>query len=175
MNNKGYSLVELIITMAISAVVMTIVISFLATNSKNYQVAGDMVKLQMESQTVMNQLYDLVVESSWVELVEIDADKKALLIYKQTDLDIVYLDKNERQLYYIPDCTEADALNPAAIAYTEEENLMADYIEDIQMDPTDGMTLLQKKQLSLRVEFRIGEDRFSVERNIKLRNELGEH
>lgn len=171
MNNKGYSLVELVITMVISAVVMTIVISFLATNSKSYQIAGNMVKLQMESQSVMNQLYDLVVESNWVELVEIDANEKALMIYNQTGLDIVYLDKSDKQLYYIPDCTEEDAVNPAALSYTEEENLMADYIEDIHMDPTDGMTLLQKKQLSLRVDFQIDTDRFSVERNIKLRNE----
>ena len=172
MDNKGYTLVELIVTMVISAIVMTIVISFLATNSKSYQVAGDTVRLQMESQSVMNQLYDLVVESNWVELVEINLNEKALIIYNQTKIDIVYLDLYERQLYYIPDCTEAEAMNPTAITYTEEENLMAEYIEDLRMDPTDETTLLQKKQLSLRVDFRIDADSFSVERNIKLRNEL---
>ncbi len=172
MNNKGYTLVELLISMAITAIVVSIVISFLASNSKSYTYAVENVNLQMESQTVMNQLYDIIIESNWIELIDVDSNVKALIIYNTVDIDVVFLSKSEEELYLVENQTASDISNLTTIAYTKEENLMATSVIDLKILPIDQVSLITEKQICLVIDFENSTEKYTVERNVKFRNLL---
>lgn len=62
--NKGLSLVELVATMAILAVVSMAIIGFLTVCFRQYENAGNEVNLQYESQLVMNQIQEFVIDAT---------------------------------------------------------------------------------------------------------------
>lgn len=171
MNNKGYTLVELLVSMAITAVVVTIVISFLVTNSKNYTYASEEVNLQMESQTVMNQLYENIIEANWLELKDVNSDK-ALLIYRSTGIDVVFLNTADKCLYLVENLTKSDVADLSVISYQKDENLMATNLSDMSMYPADDESLIKDKQITLYLKFENTSLQYNVEQNIQFRNRL---
>lgn len=63
-NNKGVSLVELIIAVAILSIVGIAICGFMAFGSKNFSVSTKNVKLQYEQQVVVNRIRDIILETS---------------------------------------------------------------------------------------------------------------
>lgn len=66
LNNKGFTLVELIIVMAIMGLVGLAVAGFIGTSSSQYKSATKEVDLQYEAQIFMNQLGDMVQSATKV-------------------------------------------------------------------------------------------------------------
>ncbi|MGB4659534.1 MAG: prepilin-type N-terminal cleavage/methylation domain-containing protein, partial [Mobilitalea sp.] len=80
-DNRGLTLIELIIAMAISSIVIGMVIVIISAGSRNFNIAQNEVDIQMEAQTVVNQIEDTIIEASWIEEKSISADVKAYIIY----------------------------------------------------------------------------------------------
>ena len=67
MDNRGMTLVELLIAMAVSAVILAAVTMFAGNAQKSYQNAQESVNLQMESQVLMEQLGGWIMEGNRIE------------------------------------------------------------------------------------------------------------
>lgn len=63
----GFTLVELIISMAIFSIVSIMIMMFLQTGSKSYQRAKNELDLQMESQMLINQIRDMAYSANYAE------------------------------------------------------------------------------------------------------------
>ncbi|MFV0342907.1 MAG: PilW family protein [Anaerocolumna sp.] len=70
LNNKGLTLVELLVAMAIATIVICSITYFMATSSKSYSKANDEATLQIEAQTILNQLNELIIEAYNVKMNE---------------------------------------------------------------------------------------------------------
>lgn len=62
--NKGFTLVELIVSISILSIVGLAVVGFMTTSSKTYANANEEVSIQYESQLAINQLRDLVIDAN---------------------------------------------------------------------------------------------------------------
>ena len=176
LNDKGVTLVELIIAIAVSTIVIAMVITFLTAGTKSYTSANDEVSLQMESQTVMNQLEDMIMGSYWteirtVEVVDAIVNVKALIIYNEENIDVIYWDREAEKLYLVDEQTFDTIRNLSSISYTDEENLMAVYVKEIEI-PTNEDDILAKKGLQLVITFENDSNINSIVRNITFRNGL---
>lgn len=89
LNNKGLTLVELMIAMAIATIVIGSITYFMATSTKSYRKANDEITLQLEGQTILNQLKELIIEAHNVKM---DESAKTLTIYRG---DMIYYIKLE--------------------------------------------------------------------------------
>ncbi len=78
-DNKGYTLVELIISMAVFAVVLGAMTLLMSNGSKSYSNAKTELDLQMEAQTLMAQLNTMVMESNQAVY---DDTNKILTLYQ---------------------------------------------------------------------------------------------
>ncbi len=71
-NNKnitlGFSTVELIVAVMITAIVMAVIGPFIVAHVKSFQAGKDIIALQREGQLAMNQIAEIVVESSKVDI-----------------------------------------------------------------------------------------------------------
>lgn len=89
LNNKGLTLVELMIAMAIATMVIGSITYFMATSTKSYRKANDEITLQLEGQRILNQLNELIIEAYNVKM---DEAAKTLTIYHR---DMTYYIKLE--------------------------------------------------------------------------------
>lgn len=62
-NNRGFTLIELVITIAIVAIVSAVAFSFAVTSSRTYQKQTKEVELQYEAQLSVNQIQELLVDA----------------------------------------------------------------------------------------------------------------
>ena len=63
-NQKGFTFVELLVAILLLALVSVTVAGFLSVINQNYRHNQKEVDLQLESQTVMNQLRDLMIDTA---------------------------------------------------------------------------------------------------------------
>lgn len=68
-NNRGLSLVELIIAVTVSLIVLGAVTLFMYSAQKSYKLAAETIDLQVEAQLLMEQLGNWIMESNHVEVV----------------------------------------------------------------------------------------------------------
>ena len=61
-NQKGFSLVELVITMALLAMVSLAVSGFIATGSRTYVNTNREIQVQKEAQLSINQMTDIMID-----------------------------------------------------------------------------------------------------------------
>lgn len=63
-NNKGFSLVELMIAVALVAIVGTAVFGFMSVGAKTFTSTSSDVNLQSESQLAFNQMQDIIIDTA---------------------------------------------------------------------------------------------------------------
>ena len=68
--NKGFSLVELIVVIAIFSVVGIVVGGFLFTASRSYSLSANELELQDEAQLVANQIQEMLLEKVMDHIAE---------------------------------------------------------------------------------------------------------
>ena len=87
LNNKGLTLVELVIAIGMSTIVIGAATLFLYNAERSYRISQYSVDLQMESQILMEQLSNWVMESNRIEIGEAG---KALILYRMPTSKLVY-------------------------------------------------------------------------------------
>jgi prepilin-type N-terminal cleavage/methylation domain-containing protein len=161
-DNRGFSLIELIITIAISVFVLGILASFLWQSSNYYRRSNEEVTLQMEAQTILNQLKDLIVEADCVEFDD-STDPPVLRI--QQGEGLLYelsFDSSGKTLDFVKAVREADG----SISRTPPQ-LFGRYVEHFQISDTGDSFI--KLSFTLQGEFCTYEVKESL---IYLRNQI---
>lgn len=130
LNNRGFSLVELIVGIAILVIVSGATLGFMMTSTKTYKNVSDDVDLQEEAQIVMNQLETMVqnagkgvnfmykgktitenpadsvdvegfsFSASDIDTSAVDVDYKILYVYNQENRYVITFDVKNNKLMY---------------------------------------------------------------------------
>lgn len=94
-DNKGMTLVELLISIAISSIVIASIAFFMNYASRNYRNASNDVMLQTEGQTILNQLNEMIIEANNVKFAG-----ATLTIYQEEETITITLDPAANELIY---------------------------------------------------------------------------
>lgn len=189
-DNVGYTLVELVATIAVMAIVGGVITAFVVTVQKNYNSGLAEADLQYEAQLVTNQLQDLLMNStrgisysysgtmadgsaiseSYI-LADTDSDiadaeaveSKYLYVYDQTEYYVLEWKRSEKKIYFSSYDT---AGNPI-----EVNQLLAEFVTDFSVDlgeTAENNTLM----FTLNFEKEGAEKAYTTSHKIKLRNEI---
>ena len=79
--NAGFTLVELLVAMLMSLILITGVGQFMAASTNNYQAVDKQVNLQVEAQSVINSISDMILEANNVAYVTNSSGDKYFIIY----------------------------------------------------------------------------------------------
>lgn len=77
-NNKGFTLIEILVALAVSSVVITIVIAFISQGSRFYKTQSNTINLQNELQETSNVITDTLQEATYLSII---SDSKNLEVY----------------------------------------------------------------------------------------------
>lgn len=67
-NNKGFTLIEVLVALAVSSVVITIVIAFISQGSRFYKTQSNTINLQNELQETSNVITDTLQEATYLSI-----------------------------------------------------------------------------------------------------------
>lgn len=199
--NKGFTLIELIISIAILSIVGLAIFGFMATSSNLYGREVTQADLQYESQLVINQLQDMLIDASQSvtyfvtsggTAAEVPNDegidesavtKKEVRIYDGTKYYQVTWDKAEERLYYT-EYNAAASGGPSAKAAlgagaatpgSWEVNPSANHVRmaDYVREFSVDITNLEKnRSVMFRFLFAINNVSYATQHNITLRNRV---
>ena len=193
-DNRGVTLVELIVALSISTIILGSIWQFVITSTKTYSSQKDNVDLQMEVQQTMNQIQDLCVDanrsvaylvgaqevgndSEYTEATEAtEATTKTLNIYSDKKVSKIEWDKtNERITYQEFKVTNGNIEVPATpaadegAALPEGVEVLAEGVVGFEADVTKVET---NQVVKLKLTFEKGDATYEATRNITLRNQL---
>ena len=196
--NKGFSLVELIVVIAIFSVVGIVVGAFLLTASRSYSINATELNLQEEAQLVSNQMQEMILDTAYgisYEYVATDATGAELIKYMENDADVppagdltkkdVYIygkdhyyhiswDKSTSELYiqeYVKNASGSYELSSDYSGLPDDKVMFGRYISDFNVDLAQvGSDRLVSYDITFK---KPGSDRdYTVSRTVSIRNDV---
>lgn len=176
LNNKGATLVELIVVMAISSIVLVMIGTVISFGSRSYTVANREAKMQMDSQVVLSQIEELIIEANKIVSYTLTGNRKAYLLFYNNSVDVLVHDINTKKLYYEDDITVGNTVETNTsidymngMSYSDKENLMAENISDIYIEK---LTPTKDKIVTVSLIMSIGGNERTFIKQITLRNTI---
>lgn len=193
--NKGFSLVELIVVIAIFSVVSIAIGGFLVAAQRSYAVSANELDIQEEAQLVANQLQEMILDTSLgisyqyvvvdehgTELIDYmtndaetvlpegDLAKKDLYIYGLDYYYHIYWNKESSELYLV----EYEKTGPTpqlADGMTSNGVVLGEFVTDFAVNLTH---IASDKMVSFDITFKKpgAERAYTVSRNISIRNNI---
>jgi prepilin-type N-terminal cleavage/methylation domain-containing protein len=167
--NKGMTLLELIISISISVIVILMIITFINGALRVFKKTSNDVNLQMEAQTAVNQLANLIMEAENVSAPVITSDNAERyyvnnIALASTESAIIF-SKDSKKLYLV-DIADSASLETAP--YTDQDNLLAEYVTEFNIEEVSSDIKKSIKEIKIKLE--LGEDSYQVKKKVSLRN-----
>lgn len=178
--NKGFTLVELIIGVAILAIVTAAIAGFMVTGTKNYTNQNTEVMIQEEAQLAVNQMADIIIDAARsVSYKEVGEDKIFVVYNGEEDEDGKVTERypGEKNYYFYYRAEDREiAYTEFAVAYENPSEdgdsidcLLAEDVSDFKVD----LSMLESKRtvgLSVTIERR--NKKYTANTNITIRNKI---
>lgn len=188
-NNKGFSLVELLIAMAVSSIVLTALVLLVAQSVKSYSKQTSLAQIQSDADVVLNQISKSILEA---DCIYIDKTDSYVKFYTKTVDDTsdpsspkhikwgYYYDKAEKKLYYTDDTlskkSEAcDYVEDFDVKLSKSNFSLIDnhIIEALPVTPEIQVSITLKRMRSERTVTREYMSRNKIGENITLQKATG--
>lgn len=162
-NQKGFSLIELIVAIAILTIVGAAIVGFCMSGTSSYKTVSTEVDLQYEAQLAINQLSDLLIDANCG--VGFDASTSTLLVYNDSVAYTIAWTASDQKL-------TLNKYNVTATSVTlESSNLMAEYVTAFSaVIPTEDKNSHQ--MVDLTIKFEKDDKNYLASKNVTLRNKV---
>ena len=162
--DKGFTLVELMIAIAIAAVIILAITTLMEWSSKGYQNAQEELDVQMETQMVVNMIGDRILEGNHAEF-----SNNTLTIYSINETDntiknknVIWLDLSSNCLYLFE-----GAGNASVTLAADKESLFAQNVNGFYAE-------ISKNKVTIQLTIQKAKKTVIVEQKIKMRNKYVE-
>lgn len=173
MENRGITLVELIIAIAMSSIIIGATTLLIRTAQKDYQYTSDTADIQTETQVLMEQVGKWIMEGN---RIKVEDGGKKLSIYKipqdkaviNTTKKIIWLKSGK---LYMESFNNVDIDNDTltySAADEKGENCIGEHIEEFKAN-VDGGT---PSSVELTMTLKRGSQKYNIENTINVRNRL---
>lgn len=187
-DNKGVTLVELIVVMAIGAIVALIAFSFLHDSTRFYNKVSAEVDIQMEAQTTYNQIRDLVMNaeigvvafgmptsSEDRKLTVGGKDYRALVIYNKNNIQAIIYNPTNKKLYLVVDTRNIVKYGNQAhivecVDKISDVNLMSEGVSKFNVDTSELNSVISNGMLQMKIEFTKKDKSNMYESYVTMRN-----
>ena len=162
---SGYSLVELIIAMGISAIVLASLLALIGYGAHNMRVSQALVALQNQAKDATNHISTYTMEASDVEW---DGNKKVLTVTKKSVPQQLELQPDGTKKYPAPVEEKCYYWKGTDAIYFAKRDKVVDPADNTKEDKKTG-----KKVLHLEMKLSNSITEFTCKKDIYMRNQSG--
>lgn len=169
MDDKGITLVELMIALAVSTVVILGATVFLSTSQNNYQREKTRIDLQQEAQIATSQITNMLLEASETEVSLHPVSGKTMLrIYGMPTtggilVNEIYQDADNKLRLN-------QGVTNSGITYTYQNELLADYVDAFGYAETVPSSVTGRRLGTLKLDLKAEHGKYHSENQVVLRN-----
>lgn len=173
-NNKGFTLIEMLVAFAVLGIIMVILTIIIQTGSTTYRTLSSDINLQYESQITMNQLENYIINCNGYAAVNTAGDR--LYIINNDDggtyTEFIFVKppaKDELDLYKQPQ-DSVNASDPGLFALGTEHELMSSYVSAFQAVISSDSGIA--KSVKITITYRLGNKTQTCSQTIAFRNKV---
>lgn len=186
-DNRGITLMELMIAITITVVVMGAATLFIRTALKSYDAASNTIDLQMESQIVMEQISTWIMEGNKVKVIDGDT----LVIYHiprqiesskfpssldPSDRPDMTISKRiigvENGKLYMKVVSPVDLSTDADVSLTASDAVIENCIGEYVVEFTPTVDTTNQDEVTVSMRLKEGTQEYELSNLVKIRNEL---
>jgi prepilin-type N-terminal cleavage/methylation domain-containing protein len=193
-DNRGFSLIELIVSLAVASIVILAIGTLMSVGTRSYYSTNTETELQKESQIAMNQLNDLLIKTQdykYLTDFQVDGVSVPILVITGSEDDdvgnavvyyyVIIFDKSRNQLLF----RKSKKANFAPITMVNLDDwlhavvrievqsttpsLLAKYIQELTISPTNS-TSDNQGVVQVTLDLALGEKTYSTFSSISFRN-----
>lgn len=176
LDNRGITLVELIIAIAVSTIIFGAAMIFMTSAHRGFNIASTEINLQTETQVLTEQISEWVMEGN---KIEVDVASKKLTVYRLDSVSIgstaskrvIWLGSGGDKLY-MKRFTGVDKaeLDTKIVTSADEkiENCIGEYVVDF----TPGYNAADNDKVTISMKLKVGTNEHIVNETFKVRNAI---
>ena len=173
-NNKGFTLVELMISITIFAVVVTAALGFMLAGSRSYSSVTNRVNLDFESQLAMNQLSDYIIDCNACLYYDTGSDTLYVINKNSDAVPVTYTAnyfqyKADGKIYFGTSSASYDSATNNYICTVAANDLLATGVTEFSVVPisSDGVNVTSA---AVTINFSKGSATYNGVKKVALRN-----
>ena len=190
-DNRGLSLIELIVSLAIASIVVLAIGTLMSVGTRSYYSTSAETELQKESQIALNQINDLLIKAQEYQLINVNVVGKgsiSTLVITGAEADdtgnaqvyhyAIIFDKDRNQLLF-QKILKSSLLPDTLLSWLEEvvkkevesitPSLLAKYIQSLTITP-DNIIDNDQGIAQVKLELSLGDKTYSTFSTISIRN-----
>lgn len=178
-DNKGLTLVELLVSMTVLSIVSLAIFSFMVFASKTYNKANGETNLQSEAQMTINRMENLIVSATngvGADPKEPEDAAKKLYVYNHAakedgmvEYRIISIYQEDNKLMYQYDTYGLDEFGSKVITPGSAPAVISDYIEDFSVNLTK---LLSNQEVTVNLKMKNGQKTYETSNTFYMRNRI---
>ena len=172
LNNRGMTLIEMVVAFAILGVLSVAVFSMMLTSTKTYTKMTSSIKLQYETQVALANIESRISNCNRGITWKVENGREELFLVSGEDnarsLEVIYLSGNQDKLYYGTASFESTDMT----FYLLAEHVASISVELLPTETVDGITKPAKeiKQVKLTLTMEQNGVSYTGQKTIALRN-----
>lgn len=172
-NNKGLSLVEIIVAIAIGSIVLTAVMLLIVQGVKSYRTQSTKASLQNDVNIALNQISDNIMEGTCLTISNLtNSEGEVYTSYFQIKENMYYVYEPEEEILYLSETPTKGAAS--SVLCENVENFDVNILDYSIMVGADNKIQGMTNPIQLRVYIKVAklDDSREAHRTISMRNDL---
>lgn len=174
-NNKGVTLIELLVAISLSSIVLVLVLGILLTGTKLYKYVNDNTEIQQQGHFIMDFITTKVMPSNEIENIIASNNTSSYksnesIQLKELVLNDNTLAKQEKHIFSIQQDTKVEG---KSIRYGKSKTAkveLGNYIKNVYISPLpDGSRYKEARGIELTIKMQKGEANLEVLKSIYFR------